>query len=543
MVRTVSQRRARVSVEAQAGTCHDPPMRPHLLALLAVAGCNEIWGLDRDVALAPGIDGPDGGPDRPRIRFTSQITKTTATGYVDAMLDYAPIDPPPVVQIGLVGGPLAPATYAPEGTIEYPAEYVGKPWRLLYTLADGIPHEVHWSPPEGDLVAHLVEPVFGRLDRAPVPPGSGYTITPIGSPPQHVLTRVFTTGVWTEGISTGTSTGPTFDYDFATKAVPMSGRLGAPEGAKGDFVALADFRIQNGCRVASGAAAFPAPDLVAGTHTVPAPQPPYESANKQVRLMLGGPAPIDPRLKGLLGARAGTTNISRMQYGYVPSLGVFGFSKPVPAPILDFRLPGPRMIAFANCPVPENIGTYQTEAFADPADIRDRFPPVVHVEVVNQRVRGATTLISGFSGVLTSSDYTFTSGFLVAAPVNIRLEQHGALIADLEDLAKEGDEVPLGADPVELVFDLEANPLLAADYFDVTLYLIEPQTGALALQRVYTITDRKLRIEPSFLLPASEYAFEVRAYRGRPVAARADFSVNTYPQYAATLFTRIFKTP
>jgi hypothetical protein len=232
-----------------------------------------------------------------------------------------------------------------------------------------------------------------------------------------------------------------------------------------------------------------------------------------------------------------------MQYGYVPSLGVFGFSKPVPAPILDFRLPSPRMIAFASCAVPENAGVYQTEVFADPADIRDRFPPVVHVEVVNQRVRGATTLISGFSGVLTSSDYNFASGFLVAAPVNVRLEQNGAPIVNLEDLTKEGVPVLLGAGPVELVFDVEARPLLAADYFDVTLYLIEPQTGALALQRVYTITDRKLRIDPSFFLSASEHAFEIRAYRGRPLSARADFSVNTYPQYAATIFTRIFKTP
>lgn len=518
-------------------------MRPHLLALLALAGCNEIWGLDRDVTLAPGGDGPDGGPDQPRIRFTAQITKTTATGYVDAMLDYAPIDPAPAVQLGLVGGPLEPATYAPDGTVEYPARFVGQLWRLIYTLEDGIPREVHWSPPAGDLVAHLVEPVFGRLERAPVPPGSGYLITPNGSPPQHTLTRVFTTGVWTEGVSTGTSTGVTFVYDFATKAVPMSGPLGAPERAKSDFAALADFRILNGCRVASGAAAFPVPDLVAGMHTAPPLQPSYESANKQVRLMLGGPAPIDARLKDLLGDRAGMTNLSRMQYGYVPSLGVFGFSKPVPAPVLDFRLPSPRMIAFASCTVPENAGTYQTEAFADPADIRDRFPPVVHVEVVNQRVRGATTLTSGFSGVLTSSDYNFSSGFLVAAPVNLRLEQNGAQIADLDDLAQEGAPVPLGADPVDLAFDLEVSPLLAADYFDVTLYLIEPQTGALALQRVYTITDRKLRIEPSFLQPNKEYAFELRAYRGRPVAARADFSVNTYPQYAATIFSRIFKTP
>src|SRR5262249_27727411 len=206
----------------------------------------------------------------------AHIARAGDRGLMDPALGSAPLVPAPVVQLGLVDGSLADARYNPDdGTVAYPAAYVGRPWRLVYTLADGIPREVHWSPPEGDLVAHLVEPIFGRVQRLAVPPGGGYTITPIGSPAQHALTRGFTTGIWTEGVFTGTSTGAKFDYDFSMKAQSLSGPLGAPEKAKSDRGMLADFKNQNGCRVSTGVATFTVPDMATGTLTAPEPQPPY----------------------------------------------------------------------------------------------------------------------------------------------------------------------------------------------------------------------------------------------------------------------------
>jgi len=514
-------------------------MRYVALGLLAAAGCNQIWGLAPVDPDRPPGDGPDGGGEL-RFRLTAQITKTTSAGYVDQNLDYGPIVPPPAVQIGLLNDRLDPIMYSADGALSYPADFVGKTWRVVYTLEDGIPREVHWSPPGGDLLGHIVEPLFGRAERLPVPAGGGYTITPVGSPAQHTLTRVFTTGIWTEGSFPSTITTAKVDYDFGTKAVSLSGPLGAPEKAKLDHAVLADFKLQNGCRISSGTAAFPVPDLVAGTLTPPDSQPVYVGADKQVRLALGGPQPIDARLQGLLGTRAGASDLHRMEYGYTPSLRVFGFSK-VPAPVLDFYLPGPQMIALANCTF-ANTSLYQSELFADPPELRDRFPRVVHAEVVNQRVRGVVTLTSGFSTVLTSSDYNFSSDFLVAAPINLRLLQGGAQIADLENLADEPTPLAFTSGTLELTFDVETNSQLAADYFDLTLHSIQP-TGTLTRQRVYTVTERKLTIDPTFLLPDTEYVFEVRAYRGRPDITRANFAINTYPQYAATIFTRTFKTP
>jgi hypothetical protein len=515
-------------------------MRYVALGLLAAAGCNQIWGLQPVDLDRPAGDGPD-APAGLRFRLTAQITKTTDTGYVDSSLDYGPIVPPPAVKIGLLEAPLQAAVYGADGSVEYLADYVGKTWRVVYTLEDGLPREVHWSPPGGDLLGHIVEPLFGRAERLPVPAGGGYTITPIGSPTQHTLTRVFTTGIWTEGVFTSTITTAKVDYDFGAKAVSLSGPLGAPEKARSDHAVLADFKLLNGCRVSSGTAAFPVPDLVAGTLTPPDAQPVYVGADKQIRLALGGPQPIDARLQGLLGTRAGAADLHHMEYGYTPSLGVFGFSKPAAEPVIDFYLPGPQMLTLANCAF-GNTSLYQSELFADPLELFDRFPRVVHAEVVNQRVRGLVTLTSGFSAVVTSSNYNFTSDFLVAAPINIRLLQGGAQIADLENLADEPTPLTFTTGPLELAFNVEGNTQLAADYFDITLYSVQP-TGALARQRVYTVTERKLTLDPTFLQPGTEYVFEIRAYRGRPDITRANFAINTYPQYAATIFTRTFQTP
>ncbi len=507
------------------------------LGLLAIAGCNEIWGLNR------GVDLRDSGfdPAFPRVRLTAQITNTNNEGYMDPELIYGPLDPPPEVQIGTLDGPLEPTTYDPDGTVRYPATLTGTTWRLVYTLADDrIPRELQWSPPEGDRVAHLVEPLLGRVDRLPVPPDSGYTITPMGSPPQHSLSRVFTTGIWTEGVFTGMSSGATFSYDFPMKATSLSGRLGAPERAKGDHGVLVDFQNQDGCRYAVGAAAFVVPDLVADSFTAPDPQPRWFGNDEQATLELAGPDPVDSRLVGVLGARASGANLVRMQYGYVPSLDVFGFSKPVPDPILDFFLPGPRMIAFANCTFMPGTGSYTTPmAFADPPELRGRFPHVVHVEVANQRTVGLVTLTSGFSAVLSSSTYAFKSEFLVAAATKMKLQRDGSEL-DLA-AAPDGGLLPAGTGPLELTFDLEPASGLGADYFEITLYAIP--NSKLDRKRVYTVMERKLRLDPSLLARNTEYVFEIRSYRGRPDVTRANFAVNTYPQYAAAIFTRTFKTP
>ena len=522
-------------------------MRRAALGLLAAAGCNQIWGLDRAVRDNP--DAPDVDPNWPRIRLTTQIAQTNpVNGYADQILVYGAISPRPVVQIGKLGEPLMDAVYEDggmdPGRVGFPPEYLGTTWRLVYILEDGLPREVHWAP-TANLAGHIVEPLLGRADRKPVPVGSGYSITPPNLPGnfQHTATRVFTTGIWTEGRFGIPPAGPTLDYAFDQMAESLSGPLGAPEQAKLDHAVLADFTNLNGCRIASGTASFPVPDLVAGSRSSPDPQPTYTAANKQVGLSIPlMPEPIYARLGTVLGSRADAApDAVRWEYGYMPSLGVFGFSKPVVEVPGEFLLPGPKMIAFANCAYMASPGAevLSTPAYADSSELRPRFPRVVHVEIVNTRTVNGIGLRSGFSAVVASAGDTFSSDFTVAAPRAFTLHR-GTQIADLAE-DPDGTMLPAGAGPLELKFTVEQAGSLAADYFDITLYLVA--NGKLERQRVYTVTGRSLTIDPSFLTPATEYVFEIRSYRGRPDVARTNFAVNSYPQYAATIFTRTFRTP
>jgi hypothetical protein len=502
------------------------------LGLLAIAGCNEIWGLSRDVDLRDsGVD-----PAFPRVRLTAQITQTEPDGKANPLLAYGPLDPAPEVQIGPLDGALEPAVYEPDGAVRYPVRFTGTTWRLVYTLADGIPREVQWSPPPGDQVGHLVEPLFGRRDRKPVPAGGGYAITPKDSPPQHTSSRVFTTGIWTEGAFGGTSSGATFNYDFDMKAVSLSGPRGAPEKDRADHGVLVDFQTASGCRYATGAAAFVVPDMTENVLTPPDPQPQHYGVSVAVELTLGSSSPIESRLQGVLDSRSSGTTLRRMAYGYVPSLGVSAFSRPVPVPAFEFYLPGPLMLTFLTCtlPLPQ-----PPVLFANPPELRMRFPHVVHVEVTNQRMLGNVTLTSGFSAVVASNTYAFTSTFLVAAPTKLTLHR-GADSLDLDN-GTDGSLLPAGTDPLELRFEVEADPDLTTDSFEVTLH--ELMNNKVEPRRIFIAAERKVRIDPSLLAPGREYVFEVRAFHGRPESPRANFAVNTYPQYAATIFSRSFKTP
>jgi hypothetical protein len=508
--------------------------------LCLLAGCNQFWDID-PVGLRDGGSTDGDGAMKPQIRLSLQVAQTLDTGYPDPDLEYAAITPAPGIQVGRIGEPLVGAPYDnANGTVTYPDELVGAKWRLVYTLGDGIPREVQWSPARG--LGHIVEPLLGRRVRKDVPASSGYTITPVGSPAQHTLTRVFTTGVWTEGANAGTSPGATFTYDFNAKARPLSGDLGAPERMWSDLAVLADFRIDGPtqCRVTSGQATFLVPDLMVGALTAPSPQPAYSTILGQVMLGLGGPAPIHARMGTMLGSLVNGANAVRWEYGYVPSLAVFGFSKPVVEEIGAFALPSPRMLAFADCSSTQGSEVLVSPVFADSPELRERFPRVVHVEIVNARTVGALQLRSGFSAVVASSSDAFSSEFLVAAPSAIELRRGGAPIANLVD-DPDGRVLPAGGEPVELTFQVEPQGTLAADYFDITLYDVSANT--LNRQRIYTVTDRTLTIDPSLLVPNASYVLEIRAYRGRPNLSQADFAATAYPQYAATVFTRTFRMP
>jgi hypothetical protein len=218
-------------------------------------------------------DAPDNIGDPPYVALTWQLATTSASGAPSAMIEYPPFAPGalPLIRTATLDGPFARASYSSDaltpGFIEVPHSYFEPsggastvaPWRLEYTLPGSVPHEVQWAP--ADKVGYLVVPMVGRLDRSPVPTGSGYRVTMANHNTFSATdnTSVLTTGLWTAG-ATPPPSGAVVDYDFAS-ATSLSGARGSPDAAQGDrgfVVAYAVDPDNNGvvCNVAIGSAAL-----------------------------------------------------------------------------------------------------------------------------------------------------------------------------------------------------------------------------------------------------------------------------------------------
>jgi hypothetical protein len=502
--------------------------------LLALVGCNQILGI---TPTTPYDAGPDVVPDRPHVVLDWQIAGVLpSSGAPDPTIVYTPIDPPPAVRIATLDGPFdqVVATYTPvDGSIAIPSDYQGITWRLEYTLAGDIPHEVQWAPE--DKKGHLTVPVFGRLRRDPVPLGSGYTITPPSLPGGgYTFPRVFTTGLWTEGTVSPKPTGATADYDFRNSASFLSGTNGRPEPGLGDRGFLVDY-VVNGttsCRIAVGSAAID-PALQANQHTVQAPV--WDAAVKAFTS-----APIDSGTIARFGDGLGLLDGGM---GYTGSL-LFGMAASTAMPGLtatstSLLLPVPVMVTLLQCPY------FQVPPMTAQPAMLDLFPHVVHVQIVNTRPvagLGGLTLTSGFETVVTSTDGSFAPSFPAAIPTQMKLTTptRGTV-----DLSGPDERVVIGPNSGSFTLDFlpEASlpgKAVRADYHDVVLHRIAG--GVLIPERIYTVTAPRVRIDGAQLAPGADYVLEIRSYKGHLQAPQGDFTAVDFPYGAAIVFTRTFKT-
>ncbi len=528
---------------------------------LLLVGCNGIFGI---TATQP-YDAPP--PDMPHVVLTWQLATTSPSGAPSAMLEYPPFAPgaAPQIRIATLDGPFAPASYSSDadapGWIEVPRSYFERPtdasaaapWRLEYTLnvvgvpGAGVPHEVQWAP--DDKLGHLVVPMVGRLERSPVPAGSGYRVTMTN----HVFsssdnTNVLTTGLWT--------TGPVFpppkdmdnfvDYDFSS-ATPLSGASGSPDAAQGDRGFVVDYTINPDntpgiqCNVAVGSAALTQLALTSTGHTAQTAL--WDAGRLQVNSELPDIG-VFTRLAAGLGAL--NTRISgqdsQLVFGSVPSTSFPGLIGSAPS----LRLPVPVMQALLLCPQgPGSLGPTTSSAIphaAQPTMLGD-FPTVVHVQLVEARMVPALVGVTLYSGIETviaaSAGGGFKMSFPAAIPTGITLDTPATGRVNLIDNI---DQIPVGAPTgaFTLAFTPETGAGLRADYHDVYLHRISGTT--LTTERIYTVTAPRVRIDGSVLERGADYVFEIRSYAGHVMAPRGDFAPVDYPYGSAVVFTRTFKT-
>jgi len=494
------------------------------VAVLGVlAGCNQIYGLDPTKVI-------DAGPPPRHVSLTYMIA-TEDSNDVHLIDSDTPVRGVMALSASTLDGAqtldLMPA-YAGSGVVEVPEVLAGRDWRLAYTIAGDVPREVQ-TPPAGDL--HLVVPIFGPLDKSPVPMGSGYSVTPqnfAGNGGDHAIHRVFTTGVWTQGFVVPSPTNATLNYPFGV-ATSLFGPIGAPNDP-GDQVLVVDYKIDAaGCRAAIGSAQMELA-LTPNQLAVPSPQPQWDSSTLKATLFMDPVAALG-RLTGV-NAFADNPGPAHIELGFIASDRMPAFEA---APQLPLVLPGPVIVPVDVCPwqpAPPVVPTIPD--FHDSA-LGSNFTAVLHAEATIVRDVDGLTLTSGMAVVAERSGIepmvSYAPAF--AAPTIMKASLAGV------DLLGAADHVPVPdrATPLSLTLELTGGD----DYTEVTLHQVAG--GALQPVRRYTVFGPSVDIDPTTFSAGGEYVFEIRTFTGRPGAAFGDFRIATLPQSMVTMFTRTFTTP
>jgi len=491
------------------------------VAVLGVlAGCNQIYGLDPTKVI-------DAGPPPRHVTLTYVIATEDADLKHAIALDTQVRDVRQLVASTLDGAQTVDllADYAATGVVEVPEVLAAEPWRLAYTIGDEPPREIQNAPP-GDL--HVAVSMFGPLDRAPVPAGSGYSVTPVGYVGSHATNRVFTTGVWTEGSVFMAPATAQLDYSFDL-AKSLFGPLGAPS-ATDSRVVVVDYKIDGatGCRASTGSTEL-ALALTAGQLSVPSPQPKWDTDTITPQLQMD-PIAVLNQLGSVNFLDGGNPGPSTISLGFVPSDRLPAFDAP---PQLPRVLSGPVLVAVDVCPWTVGIALPVIPAFND-TGLKSDFTAVLHAEATIVRVVDSVALTSAMAVVTPRSGVSYAP--LFTAPT-VRAATLGGVDIFGNPASGDAEHVPVPA-PTVLTFELAGG---TADYIEVTLHRLDG--GALLPQRRYTVFGTTVAIDPAVFTPGGQYVFEIRTFTGRPGALVGDFRIASLPQAMVTMFTRTFIAP
>lgn len=505
-----------------------------LAALLAVTGCNWVFGLEPTVSGDAGdSELPPGG--RSKLVWAIATTDgTPAPPALDPTIEYRPIGSEerhpelPIIQVGNDDGLVEVAYDVSDGSFPIPYPVNEAAHRIVYMLpGESVPHEVQWALTE----ATLVVPRTTRADAPAPPPNSGYTIMPddlVGSVTSPVA---YTSGVFSYADAPSAFTKGTgfITYHYAASAKPLAGPSGAPQAMKGDWVLIGDLKARRAELSSLGAWALFQVDLAADTMATPPMQPAWVTGELTFRtlnctpncLPSGNVGTITDRIKNVLGALAGPQGSEsyRFAYGALPSSELAAF-RPGTAPTY---LPEPLILPFA-------VSTLIESEFpvADPTPMLG-LAPALFASISSTRMVGNVALTSAIQTVTTS----FQGTMQYPAPL-----AHGITLGGISLSADQLDGVPIPASSGPVAFKFEQESGFAADDFVITLYEI---TGtALAPVRHYHVIQPSAVIDGNLLVPSHTYVFGITARSGYNDADRGDYKKAQYPFGVSTTFTRTF---
>lgn len=492
-----------------------------MLCLLAVAApaCNWVFGIEGTVQADASVSADAA---LPTARLTYLVAVTDPSGVPAGIHEFRGILPAPKVRIGRVGEALTDARIDDAGSIDIPDEYQASTWRLVYQLEGDIPREMHWTTTAGQ-TPHAIVPLYGRIDRDPIP-GVKTTmmLTPSGTsgPASYGGPIVYTTGLWTQSISPGPSTGATLTHDF-NQSIQLSGPEGAPIAAKGDQVVLVDYMGEDACRVSKGSAAFTL-TLSDGPSTTITDELWVKSRSTQTMSVYVGES--YDRIRVTVAAQSTATRA--LQFGTAASTTMPAFTQRMPRqPRLDLH--GPLLFPMLDCVGPTAV---PLPFYNQPAAFTV-FPQLGHVQMTASRlVVGGPRLHYGVAGVAPISGGGATFDTSVAMPEPPYLL--GALDTALADHA----DLPAGTGPLVLTWTNELAR--SADYYEIVLHQVEFNRSVPV--RAYTTTAQTLTLDRADLVKDLEYVFEIRAVLGAPFVQLADFTRYLPTQSTAVVWTHTF---
>ena len=532
-------------------------------SLLAIAGCNAIFGLNDNAKIAE-TDAPlfpDGPLPTFKLRYLLADTAVIPPEIFNEPVPLTTIGIADVTRtrVGALDGELFPAPYDPEtGDVGVPLPaLLDAPWRFRYTL-DGAEHELQWQPAIDD--AKASEPMIGRQGATPPLADSGYNIQPTGGGTPAIGTynqsRVFTTGVFLD-IRTGTSPSSTQVDGTANKT--FLGELGTPESSRGDNAVLVNYAAPSGMcgPTVNGYAQFRPPGLLAGTKVPISPAPTWTLSNSKtfaVAYANRGAVPLSIRIAAALADDNGGRSsmiASGIEHGLTVSTGLPGtvVERPVTIGGSTFAVPGPHMLMLAQC----QITVTNFNAFLLPFEFK-KFPRVTHGIVSDRRTIDGVELVSSLISVDDlGTDNVSTVDLRAPLAVSpITLTAIDSTAANLSS-GTDGTATISVATPLALQFGRESDQgdlVSAVDYFEITVFQIANTT--LTKKRVFVSTnvaadalvvphllDKPIPLDLSGLT-AGTYVMRIRAVAGAPGAAIGDYETVSYPYSAASVFTRTF---
>ena len=475
------------------------------LLVLAVAGCNQIYGLD----------GTRLPPDAAVFPVTGQILHRWVEGADAPVVKEAPLNTTNVVYLSVrTDGGLQEIAVGADGRFTFHRDADNAPYRLELTV-DGDIFEVHGSAPDVRFVVRSA----GRLDPEPT---EDRLIVRFGQAAGTDQGAVASTGIWSYSETQPFAGGFDVNWQAPTRT---AGRHGLVDSSKGDVLYTLDY---DGLTSVDGK-----------------PYRGLTGAERHSIKMLGMSSPITfqppPRIPTPLPCRlvgAITKDIMRLKAALPSPYTFLSDSWSVSAiASLDIGVVGHAELASA--------------AFAL-GDIA--ITPRIHNPIVGSKLIGSTGVAYRryVKHPSAASGYFIDAAIVHSTPLDCAVQN--VLIPDAPLGVPKGfriDGVPLtdnldvtpAGDNLELTWDLDVAGSI--DVYNIVLVevLNEPvfDSTSARVTRVYQTPEPRLTIDVSTLVRGRYYILQLTGFRGIPDAKNGDLGRLTYPFSGVQVYTSLFR--